>query len=87
MEMNRKGSQIVLELDKEESAMGLFAVLSGRQDLVTPEVFKHGQEIYTWFFGSVQRLATNYSKEKSVSTMTGEVLSGPPLLPKKARKR
>ncbi len=87
MEMNRKGSQIILELDKEESAVGLFAVLSGRHDLVTPEVLKYGQEVYAWFFGSVQRLATNYTKESSVNTMSHETLSAPPLLPKKARKR
>lgn len=87
MEVNRQGSKIVMILDKEEDAVGLFAVLANQQASVTPEVFEHGKWLYSWFFKSVNLLAANYGAESSASTMSGETMSGPKFVPKKSKKR
>lgn len=77
MELNRKGSQIIIDLDKEEDAMGLFAVLSN-QHQVSPEVLAHGQQIYQWLYLSVHKLAQNYGVEKDTKTMSAETLTFKP---------
>lgn len=87
MEVNRRGSQIIMTLDKEEDAVGLYAVLANQPGSVTPEVLEHGRWLYAWFFKSVNLLAANHGVESSTNTMSGETMSAPKPVPKKSRKR
>ncbi len=73
MHLDRKGTQIIIDLDKEEDAVGLFAVLSN-QHQIDPAVLAHGQEIYKWFYSSVAKLAANYGAEQSVVTQSAETI-------------
>lgn len=63
MLVQRKSSELTIDLDKKEDALGLYAVLSGNPGSVPPELLKKGQEIYNWFFESVQKLAINFEEE------------------------
>lgn len=75
MDLVRKGSQIIIDLDKEQDALGLYAVMSGQPQTVSPEVFAHGQQLYQWLFTSVHKLAQNHGIEKSPITMSAETMA------------
>lgn len=90
MDVNRKGNQLTISFDTEEEAIGLNAYLSGTVHEVSPEIASKGQWIYNWFFTAVNKLATNFKIEKSVSTMSHETMQALPpaqTSSKKAKKR
>lgn len=90
MEVNRKGNELTIVLSSEEEAVGLYAYLSGTIHEVPQETAQKGAWIYGWFFAAVQKLATNFNNEKSVSTMSSETAQGAPAsqpVSKKSRKR
>ena len=63
MDLYRKGSEITVDLDKQEDVMGLWAVMTNNQASVPPEVFQKGQQIYAWFYEQVLQLASNHPVE------------------------
>ena len=89
MEVNRKGNQINIVLDSEDEAVGIYMFLAGRVHEIPVDAASKGQWLYGWLFNSIEKLATNFGKERSVSTMSGE--NSPPrpvdTNPKKAKKR
>ena len=85
MHLDRKGTQIIIDLDKEEDAVGLFAVLSNQQQ-VTPDALSRGKQIWEWFYASVYKLANNYRPESAVGSQSVETLSYQPTL-KRRKKR
>jgi hypothetical protein len=96
MHVDRKGTQLVIDLDKKEDALGLFAVLTSNQTSVTPEIWAQGQWLYGWLYSAVQKLAANFPQESSIKTQsaetaasprTMEVLTSRPLRAKRTRKQ
>lgn len=73
MEVNRVGTKITIDLNKEEDARGLYAVLT--QSQVSPEVYANGDWLYKWFFNAVQKLALNYPHESSIQSQSMETMS------------
>ena len=80
MHVDRKGTQITIDLDKPEDAIGLFAVLNGNQSSVTPEIWAHGQWLYGWLYAAVGKLASNFTQESSIKTQSSEALQVPPAM-------
>jgi hypothetical protein len=70
MDIQRKGSEIIIDLDKEEDAIGLYAVLSGQSQGIAKEVIEKGQLIYAWLYGEVQRLAQFFPTETAHKYMS-----------------
>ena len=68
MDMYRVGSEITVDLEKKEDAIGLYAVMTGKQNEVPPEVWERGQRIYSWLFQNVEKLAVNYETETNPPT-------------------
>ncbi len=62
MYMNKVGNSITIALDSQEEANALLATLAGYQQ-PTKEADEFGKRVYTFFFQSVHKLATNFSKE------------------------
>jgi hypothetical protein len=56
-----RGNRFDFKLD-EETSKGLYAVMAGHPEWVTPEMFAEGQYIWSWFFSTVQGLAMDYNK-------------------------
>ena len=69
MDIQRKGSEIIINLDKEEDAVGLYAVLSSQGQGVAKETLEKGQFIYSWFYTEVQRLAQYFNAETATKYM------------------
>lgn len=65
MEVTRKNGDIQVSLDSKDEAVGLFAVLTNQQGLVTPEQFQKGQLLYQHFFHNVEVLATYWEAEQA----------------------
>lgn len=86
-EVDRKGSRITVDLDKEEDALGLYAVMTNNPGSVSKEVFEKGQWLYSWFFGSVHKLAAAHGVESSVVTMSAETASSMPTVTKRGKKK
>lgn len=63
MDLNRLGSQITLDLDKQEDAAGLYAYITNTPAAVSPEAFAKGQQIYAWFYENLHTLVTNFERE------------------------
>lgn len=54
----------------EGPAKGLFALLSGQPNAVTPEQLQQGQTIYAWLFQDLQKLALDYTNEYEMRKKT-----------------
>lgn len=85
MELKRIGTQLIIDLDKEEDAVGLFAVLSNQRQ-VAPDVLAHGTKIWEWFYSNVYKLASRYTPESSIATQSAEVLSYQPSFKRRKRR-
>lgn len=77
MEVKRVGSTITLDLNTEEDAVGLFAVLTSRTNAVSPQTLEKGHWLYGWLYGAVQKLAQNYGAESKLVTQSEETSSPP----------
>lgn len=75
MDVERKGTKIIIDLDKEEDAAGLWAVLAQQPTRVTPEAFTQGQFIYNWLYAAVLKLASNYQQESTIRSQSAETMT------------
>ena len=58
MDLVRRGNSLEIDLNDDE-AIGLAAVLAGKQLDATPEQWAKGMTVYSWFFENVQTMSSN----------------------------
>ena len=63
MHSAHNGRDIVIGIDSDGEAKALYGVLSGNTAGLSPEQIAFGQNLYKFFFESVQKLAVNYEEE------------------------
>lgn len=66
MEVLRKKGVIQIEVHSQADAVALYALLSGRQDWVTPEEYARVGAFWAHFFAHVQELGVNYQQAMGV---------------------
>lgn len=66
MDIQRRGTEFYIDLDKKEDVQGLYAVIHSRPDLVSKEVYERGMQIYGWFFEQINILNQQYEAEAAI---------------------